>query len=54
VTVYHLQREELIALIREYIDVFAWNYKDMPGRDPQIAMYHLNIKSDVKPVKQQQ
>ena len=46
------EREELIALVREYIDVFAWNYKDIPGLDPQIAMHHLNIKSDVKPVKQ--
>ena len=50
----HTEREELIALIREYIDVFAWNYEDMPGLDLQIAMHRLNIKSDVKPVKQQQ
>jgi len=27
------EREELIALVREYIDVFAWNYEDMPGLD---------------------
>ena len=47
-------REELIALIREYIDIFAWNYEDIPGLDPQIAMHHLNIRPDVKPVKQQQ
>ena len=47
-------REELIALIREYIDVFAWNYEDMPGLDPQIAMHRLNIEPDIKPVKQQQ
>jgi len=48
------EREEVIALVREYIDVFAWNYKDMPGLDPQIAMHRLNIKPDIKPVKQQQ
>jgi len=47
------EREELIALIREYIDVYAWNYEVMPGLDPQIAMHRLNIKPDVKPVKQQ-
>ena len=40
-------------LIKEYIDVFAWSYEDMPGLDPQ-AMHRLNIKPDVKPVKQQQ
>ena len=48
------EREELIALVREYIDVFEWNYEDMPGLDLQIAMHRLNIKPDIKPVKQQQ
>ena len=48
------EREELIVLIREYIDVFAWNYEDMPGLDPQVAMPRLNIKPDAKPVRQQQ
>ena len=48
------EKEELIALIREYIDVFAWNYEDMPGPDPNVAMHRLDIKSDAKPVKQQQ
>ena len=28
------EREKLIALVREYIDV-AWNYEDMPGLDPK-------------------
>jgi len=40
-------------LIKEYIDIFAWSYEDMPGLDSQVAMHHLNIKLDVKPVKQQ-
>jgi len=26
----------------------------MPGLDPQVAMHHLNINLDAKPVKQQQ
>ena len=49
-----IEREELIALVRVYIDVFAWNYEDMSSLDPQIAMHRLNIKPDVKPVKQKQ
>ena len=49
-----MEKEELIVLVREYIDVFAWNYEDMPGFDPQVAMHRLNIKPDAKPVKQQQ
>ena len=45
------EKEEYISLIREYIDVFAWSYEDMPGLDPEIAMHRLNIKPDAKPVK---
>ena len=48
------EKEELVVLVREYINVFAWNYEDMPGLDPQVAMHRLNIKPDAKPVKQQQ
>jgi len=48
------EKKDLIALVWEYIDVFAWSYEDMSGLDPQVAMYHLNIKPDAKPVKQQQ
>ncbi|MGS7457615.1 hypothetical protein, partial [Mycobacterium tuberculosis] len=32
-------RSDLIALIREYEDVFAWGPEDMPGIDPQIAIH---------------
>ena len=40
--------------MREFIDVFTWNYEDMPGLDPQVAMHRLNINPDAKPIKQQQ
>src|SRR5436189_1058293 len=48
------EKVDLIAFIREYIDVFAWHYEDMPGLDPKVAMHCLNIKADAKPVKQPQ
>jgi len=32
------EKEDLIRLIQEYIDVFTWNYEDMLGLDPQVAM----------------
>ena len=48
------EREELMVLLRDYIDVFAWNYEDMLGLDPQVAMHRLNIKPDAMLVKQQQ
>jgi len=47
-------KENLVHLIQEYIDVFAWNFEDMPRLDPQAAMHCLNINSDMKPVKQHQ
>ena len=48
------EKKDLISLVQEYIDVFAWNYEDMPGLDPRVAMHRLNINTNVKPVKQQQ
>src|SRR3954469_8495627 len=48
------EKADLIALIREYIDVFAWHYEDMPGLDSKVAMHRLNIKVGAKPVKQPQ
>ena len=48
------EKVDLIALIREYVDVFAWNYEDMPGLEPKVAMHHLNIKVDAEPIKQPQ
>jgi len=48
------EKEDLIHLIREYKDIFAWNYEDILGPNPQIAMHRLNINLDAKPVKQQQ
>ena len=26
-------KERIIALLKEYADIFAWTYKDMPGLD---------------------
>jgi len=48
------EKQDLISLIREYIDVFSWSYEDMPGLDPLVVMYRFNIKLDTKPFKQQQ
>ena len=48
------KKQDRISLVREYIDFFAWSYKDMPDLDSQVAMHRLNIKPDARPVKQQQ
>ena len=44
-------KQDLISLIKKYIDVFAWSYEDMPGLDPQEAMHRLNITLDAKLIK---
>ena len=46
------ERENLMRIVQEYIDVFAWNYENMHGLNSQMAMHHLNINPDMKPVKQ--
>ena len=29
--------DELVALLRDYQDIFAWSYQDMPGLSPDIV-----------------
>ena len=31
------ERERLVSLLKDFKDVFAWSYKDMPGIDPEIV-----------------
>ncbi|XP_054811516.1 uncharacterized protein LOC129312805 [Prosopis cineraria] len=46
------EREQMIELFKEYIDVFAWSYKDMPGLDPSIASHKIPLLPKVEPKKQ--
>ena len=46
------ERDEMLELLREYIDVFAWSYADMPGIDPDIVMHEIPTLPEFKPVKQ--
>ncbi|XP_031090967.1 uncharacterized protein LOC115995960 [Ipomoea triloba] len=43
-----------VELLKEYIDVFAWTYKEMPGLDPKVAVHRLVVKKACRPVKQAQ
>ncbi|XP_070025641.1 uncharacterized protein [Nicotiana sylvestris] len=43
-----------IELLKEFRDVFAWSYKEMPGLDPKVAIHHLAVKNDALPIKQAQ
>ena len=39
-------------LLKEYVDVFAWSYADIPGLSMDIVMYEIHTKPECKPVKQ--
>ena len=46
------QRRDLVRLLREYIDVFAWSYRDMPQLSTNMVSHKLPINPDFSPVKQ--
>jgi hypothetical protein len=43
---------ELIALLKEYVDCFAWNYTEMLGLSRELVEHRLPIKDGFKPYKQ--
>ncbi len=45
-------RRDLIELLQEFKDVFAWSYQDMPRLSADIVVHRLPIKKDCKPVQQ--
>ena len=44
------EKSELVLLLKEFKDVFAWNYSKMPGLDPRLIAYMLNVDLQAKPV----
>ncbi|XP_074376729.1 uncharacterized protein LOC141718248 [Apium graveolens] len=44
--------KELIDLLKEHADVFAWSPEDMPGIDESVAMHSLDVDPKQKPIKQ--
>jgi hypothetical protein len=45
-------RDEMIGLLKEYSDCFAWNYTEMRGLSQEIVEHRLPIKSGFRPFKQ--
>ena len=45
-------RKELIDLLQDYNDVFAWSYQDMPGLDTNIVVHRLPLREECAPIKQ--
>ncbi|XP_023889808.1 uncharacterized protein LOC112001876 [Quercus suber] len=46
------EKLELILLLKEYKDVFAWDYSEMPGLDPGLVVHTLNVDLEAKQVAQ--
>jgi hypothetical protein len=40
------------SLFKEFHDVFAWSYEEMPGIDPDIVIHEIKTYPDAKPVQQ--
>ena len=51
-TLSQAERDDLIKLLLEYVDVFAWSYHDMPGVDPSIGQHTIPLIPGSKPIKQ--
>ncbi|XP_022857913.1 uncharacterized protein LOC111378860 [Olea europaea var. sylvestris] len=40
-------RSEIVAFLRQNLDIFAWNHRDMRGIDPKIASHKLQVVNPV-------
>ncbi|VFQ92169.1 unnamed protein product [Cuscuta campestris] len=45
-------RDEIISVLREYADIFAWSVADMPGIDRSVICHRLAVMEGSWPVKQ--
>ena len=45
-------KPELIALLKEFREIFAWSYQDMPGLDTEIVVHRILVKPECPPVWQ--
>jgi hypothetical protein len=45
-------KANLIELLKEYADYFAWNYQEMPGLSRDLIEHQLSIKAGFRPYEQ--
>ena len=45
-------RKELMALLKDYQDIFAWSYQDMPSLSSGIVQHRLPLNPECSSVKQ--
>ena len=44
------EKSELILLLKEFKEVFTWDYSEMPGLDPRLVAHTLNVDPEAKSV----
>jgi hypothetical protein len=45
-------KDAIIKLLRDYVDCFIWNYREMSGLSQELVEHRLPIKSGFRPYKQ--
>ena len=45
------ERERLVAFLKDFKDVFAWSYEDMPGIAPEIVQHRIPLDPEARPDK---
>ena len=49
-----VETNQVIKLLQENKEAFAWDYVDMKGISPTMCKHHIYIKDDCRPVRQPQ
>lgn len=44
------ENEQLLELLKKYVDVSAWTYDEMLGLDPRLVVHSLHVNPGTKPV----
>ena len=50
-TLTSFEKDALVTLLKEFKEVFAWSYEDMPGIDTYIVQHFIPTNLTMKPVK---
>ena len=45
-------KTELVNLLQQYKDMFAWSFEDMKGLDPTFCQHQIHLNKDAKPMQQ--
>ena len=45
-------KKEIMDLLKEYVDIFAWSYQGMPGLSTEIVEHQLPMRPECKLVQQ--